>query len=107
MTDDLLTAEEFAGFLAAKKRKVSRNTYPVVRVACAVVSGAGATRKLRVRHLDAMYDAIEEHNELIAVYRASGDPAKGRGGEMAASGRPVVDPLDQRDAEDVPEPSGQ
>lgn len=29
-----------------------------------------------MRHLAAMYDSLEEHNELIAVYRASGDPRK-------------------------------
>ncbi|GAA1034229.1 tyrosine-type recombinase/integrase [Amycolatopsis albidoflavus] len=80
VTDDPLMAEEFAGFLAAKKRKVSRNTYRSyeshVRLYLGPHLGQVRRRKLQVRHLDAMYDAIEEHNELIAVYRESGDPRK-------------------------------
>ncbi|MEV4604980.1 hypothetical protein AB0K15_47510 [Amycolatopsis sp. NPDC049253] len=32
--------------------------------------------KLSVAHPDGMFDAIVEHNDLIAEYRASGDPCK-------------------------------
>ncbi|WP_409463237.1 hypothetical protein [Amycolatopsis sp. GA6-003] len=32
--------------------------------------------KLRVAHLEGMFDAIVEHNDVIAEYRASKDPRK-------------------------------
>ncbi|MFJ9787308.1 hypothetical protein ACIRSS_47585 [Amycolatopsis sp. NPDC101161] len=41
-------------------------------------SHLGALRRdrLRVEHLDVMFEAIVERNELIGEYRASGDPRK-------------------------------
>ena len=70
----------FEGFLARKKRTVSRNMYRSyeshVRLYLRPHLGTLRRDRLRVEHLDVMFEAIVERNELIAEYRASGDPRK-------------------------------
>jgi integrase len=72
--------EVFDAFLALKKRNVSRNMYRSyeshVRLYLRPHLGTIRRDRLRVGHLDAMFEAIVERNELIAEYRASGDPRK-------------------------------
>jgi integrase len=71
---------EFDAFLARKKRTVSRNMYRSyeshVRLYLRPHLGKVRRDRLRVGHLDAMFEAIVERNEQIAEYRASGDPRK-------------------------------
>lgn len=75
-----LMNDVFDDFLVVKKRKVSRNMYRSyeshVRLYLRPHLGHLRRDKLRVGHLDGMFDAIVEHNELIAEYRASGDLRK-------------------------------
>jgi len=70
----------FDEFLARKKRNVSRNMYRSyeshVRLYLRPHLAKVRRDRLRVGHLDAMFEAIVERNELIAEYRASGDPRK-------------------------------
>ncbi len=70
----------FTGFLAKKKKTRSRNTYRSyeshVRLYLRPHLGHIRRDKLRVAHLEGMFDAIVEHNDVIAEYRASGDPRK-------------------------------
>ncbi len=70
----------FDAFLALKKRTVSRNMYRSyeshVRLYSRPHLGRVRRDRLRVGHLDAMFEAIVERNEVIAEYRASGDPRK-------------------------------
>lgn len=70
----------FDAFLALKKRTVSRNMYRSyeshVRLYLRPHLGKIRRDRLRVGHLDAMFEAIVERNELIGEYRASGDPQK-------------------------------
>lgn len=85
VTDDPLMEEVLAMFLAAKEvavrhRTLARNTYRSYeshdRLYLRPHLGQVRRRKLRVRHLDSMYEAILEHNERIAEFRRSGDPVK-------------------------------
>ncbi len=75
-----LMDEEFDEFLAVKKRSVSRNTYRSyeshVRLYLRPHLGKVRRDRLRVAHLDAMFEAIAENNDVIEQYRASGDPRK-------------------------------
>ncbi len=75
-----LMDEVFTAFLAKKKKTRSRNTYRSyeshVRLYLGPHLGHIRRDKLRVAHLEGMFDAIVEHNDLIAEYRASGDPRK-------------------------------
>nr|WP_297541010.1 site-specific integrase [Amycolatopsis sp.] len=75
LMDDVFTA-----FLATKKKSVSRNTYRSyeshVRLYLRPHLAHIRRDKLRVAHLAGMFDAIDEHNEVIGEYRSSGDPKK-------------------------------
>ncbi|SEP54513.1 Site-specific recombinase XerD, partial [Amycolatopsis saalfeldensis] len=70
----------FTAFLAKKKATRSRNTYRSyeshVRLYLRPHLAHIRRDKLSVAHLDGMFDAIVEHNDVIAEYRASGDPRK-------------------------------
>ncbi|GAB3487525.1 tyrosine-type recombinase/integrase [Amycolatopsis cihanbeyliensis] len=70
----------FTEFLASKRRTVSRNTYRYYEAHVRLYLRPHLARirrdRLRVGHLDAMFEAIVEHNERIAEYRASGDRRK-------------------------------
>ncbi|GAA3549645.1 tyrosine-type recombinase/integrase [Amycolatopsis ultiminotia] len=75
-----LMDEVFDAFLVLKKRTVSRNMYRSyeshVRLYLRPHLGKVRRDRLRVGHLDAMFEAIVERNEVIGEYRASGDPRK-------------------------------
>ncbi len=75
-----LMGSVFDAFLARKKRTVSRNMYRSyeshVRLYLRPHLAQVRRDRLRVGHLDAMFEAIVERNEQIAEYRASGDPRK-------------------------------
>ncbi len=75
-----LMDEVFTAFLATKKKTRSRNTYRSyeshVRLYLRPHLGHIRRDKLRVAHLEGMFDAIVEHNDVIAEYRASKDPRK-------------------------------
>jgi integrase len=75
-----LMDEVFTAFLAKKKATRSRNTYRSyeshVRLYLRPHLAHIRRDKLSVAHLDGMFDAIVEHNDVIAEYRASGDPRK-------------------------------
>ncbi|MET9263837.1 hypothetical protein [Amycolatopsis sp. NPDC004079] len=71
-----LMDQEFDEFLAVKKRTVSRNTYRSYESYVRLYLEKIRRDKLRGGHLDAMFEAIVEHNDLIEEYRASGDPDK-------------------------------
>ncbi|QYN21956.1 hypothetical protein [Amycolatopsis sp. DSM 110486] len=72
--------EVFTVFLAKKRKTGSRNTYrsyeSQVRLYFRPHLAHIRRDKLSVAHLDGMFDAIVEHNDLIAEYRASGDSRK-------------------------------
>ncbi|WP_245573234.1 hypothetical protein [Amycolatopsis benzoatilytica] len=74
-----LMDKEFDEFLAVKKRTVSRNTYRSYESHVRLLRphlGKVRRDKLRVAHLDAMFEAIVENNDLIEQDRESGDPRK-------------------------------
>ncbi|UOZ06890.1 tyrosine recombinase XerC [Amycolatopsis sp. WQ 127309] len=70
----------FDKFLALKKRTVSRNMYrsyeSQIRLYLRPHLAKVRVDRLRVGHLDEMFEAIVERNDLIGQYRASGDPEK-------------------------------
>ncbi|WP_328618090.1 hypothetical protein OHS18_20285 [Amycolatopsis sp. NBC_00355] len=70
----------FDAFLALKNRTVSRNMYRSyeshVRLYLRPHLGRVRRDRLRVGHLEAMFEAIVERNEVIAEFRASGDRRK-------------------------------
>ncbi len=75
-----LMDEVFDAFLDGKKGKIAHNTWRSyeshIRLYLRPHLAHIRRDKLRVGHLDGMFDAIVEHNELIGQYRASGDPRK-------------------------------
>ncbi len=70
----------FDKFLVLKKRTVSRNMYrsyeSQIRLYLRPHLAKVRVDRLRVGHLDEMFEAIVERNDLIGQYRASGDPEK-------------------------------
>ncbi|MEQ0564460.1 hypothetical protein ABJI51_35745 [Amycolatopsis sp. NEAU-NG30] len=72
----------FDEFLARKKRTVSRNMYRSyeshVRLYLCPHLAKIRRDRLRVGHLDAMFEAIVERNELIAEYRPVAIPGRSR-----------------------------
>jgi hypothetical protein len=72
----------FDDFLRLKLRTVSRNTYRSyeshIRLYLRPHRGKTRRDRLRVDHLNGMFEAIVERNGLIAEYRTSGDPERPR-----------------------------
>ncbi|MEV6904622.1 tyrosine-type recombinase/integrase [Amycolatopsis sp. NPDC051372] len=85
VSDDPRMDEVLEAFLATKLKavergKLARNTYRSYeshdRLYLRPHLGGIRQRKLRVHHLDSMYEAIIENNERIAEFRQSGDQVK-------------------------------
>jgi integrase len=77
--DQLPTVTDWLAQWLAGRRKIRPNTHRSyeshIRLYLTAHLGHHRLDRLRVGHLDAMFDAIDEHNQYIAEARASHDPA--------------------------------
>jgi integrase len=80
LTGDSALAEAVAVYLPIKRKKLSRNGYRSNESICRLYLvrhlGTVKLRKLQIRHVRDMFEAIEEHNEEIVAARASKDPVR-------------------------------